>query len=63
MYYLPPYSPDHNPIEEAFSEVKSVLKANEENWDNFDVETAVSAAFNCIINEDCKAWVLRCGYN
>ena len=27
IYYLPPYSPDLNPIEEAFSKVKSVLKA------------------------------------
>ena len=63
VYYLPPFSPDLNPIEEAFSKVKSVLKANEENWDNFDVETAVSGAFNCISNEDCKAWVLHCGCN
>lgn len=30
LVYLPPYSPDLNPIEEAFSAVKSFLKANEE---------------------------------
>ena len=46
VYYLPPYSPDFNPIEEAFSKARSILKANEENWDAFDVETAVAAAFN-----------------
>lgn len=63
VYYLPPYSPDLNPIEEAFSKVKSVLKANEDNWHFFDIETAVAAAFNCISSEDCKAWVSHCGYN
>lgn len=63
VYYLPPYSPDLNPIEEAFSKVKSVLKANEENWHAFDIETAVSAAFNCISSKDCESWVSHCGYN
>lgn len=63
IYFLPPYSPDLNPIEEAFSKVKSVLKANEENWHDFDIETAVSAAFNCIHTEDCQGWVSHCGYN
>lgn len=29
LVYLLPYSPDLNPIEEAFSAVKSFLKANE----------------------------------
>ena len=29
VYYLPPYSPDLNPIEELFAKVKSVLKASE----------------------------------
>lgn len=28
LYYLPPYSPDLNPIEEAFSKLKSTLRAN-----------------------------------
>ena len=29
VHYLPPYSPDLNPIEEVFSKVKSVLKSME----------------------------------
>ena len=28
-HYLPPYSPDYNPIELAFSEVKYMIKAME----------------------------------
>ena len=63
VYYLPPYSPDLNPIEEAFSKIKYVLKSNEKNWNGFDIETAVSAAFNCITSEDCQAWVAHSGYN
>ena len=29
LIYLPPYSPDLNPIEECFSKVKSFLRAND----------------------------------
>ena len=32
IYFLPPYSPDLNPIEYLFSKVKSVLKANDQAW-------------------------------
>ena len=62
VYFLPPYRPDFNPIEEAFSKVKSVLIDNEDAWSDWDVETAVSAAFNCVTSEDCHAWVAHCGY-
>ena len=29
VHFLPPYSPDYNPIEEAFSKVKAEMKAME----------------------------------
>ena len=29
VHFLPPYSPDYNPIEEAFSKVKAKMKAME----------------------------------
>ena len=29
LHYLPPYSPDYNPLEESFAKVKTFLKANE----------------------------------
>ena len=28
LEYLPPYSPDYNPIEEAFAELKAWMKKN-----------------------------------
>ena len=36
VHYLPPYSPDFNPIEEAFSKVKHQLQ--EQNGDINDIE-------------------------
>ena len=55
LHYLPPYSPDLNPIEECFSKVKSCLKSTE--TVNDDLETAVLAAFTCVTPNDCEAWI------
>ena len=58
LIYLPPYSPDLNPIEEVFSSVKSYLKANEVLLQiTDDIESVLLAAFMNISNDDCKAWV------
>ena len=62
VYYLSPYSPDYNPIELAFSKVKAVLKKNENEWQNFDVETTVIAALNSITSNDCLGWISHWGY-
>ena len=32
VHFLPPYSPDLNPIEECFSKVKSEINASREPW-------------------------------
>ena len=55
VYFLPPYSPDLNPIEETFSKVKSILKATEDLWQDLDVESAVLTAFNQITVDNCQA--------
>jgi len=60
---LPPYCPDLNPIEESFSKVKSVLKANEEALFNMGTETAVLTAFNTITPHDCMQWIKHAGYD
>ena len=39
LEYLPPYSPDYNPIEEAFAELKAWMKKNyvlAEGYDTFE---------------------------
>ena len=63
VQFLPPYSPDLNPIEMAFAKVKSVMKANETIWNDFDIEIRVTAALNTITKSDCEGWIAHCGYN
>ena len=46
LAFLPPYSPDYNPIEEAFAELKAWMRKNyllQNNYDEFDgfLEAAV----------------------
>jgi transposase len=36
LEYLPPYSPDYNPIEEAFAELKAWMRKNYALMDAFD---------------------------
>ncbi len=60
LYFLPPYSPDFNPIEELFSKVKLSLRANEHLQE--DLETLLLMAFLSVTPEDCKAWISHAGY-
>ena len=60
VHFLPPYSPDYNPIEEAFSKVKALLRA----MDMEDPEDLVMAAFSTITVENCQQWIRNTGiYN
>lgn len=56
LHYLPPYSPDLNPIEECFSKVKSCLKTTEVAYIE-DHETAILAAFASVTPSDCQSWI------
>ena len=59
--YLPPYSPDLNPIEEAFSWVKGYLKEHEDVMGGFPQLTPiVRSAFNSITQEQCQKWISDC---
>ncbi len=48
VIFLPPYSPDYNPIEEAFSKVKALVKGYETDleMEEMDLEDIVLAAVN-----------------
>ena len=57
VHFLPPYSPDFNPIEQTFSKVKTVLKSIESDMEDVDdVETLLLASFTSITPEDCEGW-------
>ena len=54
-HFLPPYSTDYNPIEEAFSKVKSNLRAMDIESDSLeDPEDLMLAAFSSITTHDCQ---------
>ena len=61
-FFLPPYSPDLNPIEKLWSKVKALLR-------KFKVRTlealpnAIQNAFRAVTPADCFAWFCSCGYS
>lgn len=69
LVYLPPHSPDLNPLEEAFSAFKTWLESNRDyvlNW----TEGPNAAPFNLIWDgveevmnpENAREWYRRAGY-
>ena len=63
VHFLPPYSPDLNPIEETFSKVKAEMKHLEESMPNLsDIETIVFNAFTTVTPEDCQGWIMNTIY-
>jgi transposase len=61
LWYLPAYSPDLNPIEEAFSKVKAFLRSAEPR--TLDAHsTAIWAALRTITPQDATGWFAHAGY-
>ena len=58
---LPAYSPDFNPIEEAFSKVKQSLRRAQARTDD-DLRAATWSAFATITPTDASAWFAHCDY-
>ena len=61
LLFLPPYSPDFTPIEQAFSKIKAVLRrigarTTEALWE------AMRVAVEAITQEDAAAWFAHAGY-
>ena len=63
LIFLPPYSPDLNPVEQVFSTVKGILKANDALFQVCSAPRPLLAmAFNMISKEDCNSFISYCGY-
>ena len=60
--FLPPYSPDYNPIELAFSYVKYYLKLHEDIVEFASHKVLIEAAFKSITKDYCCKWIEHCGY-
>ena len=61
LLYLPPYSPDFSPIEEAFSKVKGLLRKAEARSREALVE-AIGKALDAITARDARGFFEHCGY-
>ena len=61
LCYLPPYSPDYNPIEPAWSKIKTWLRG-------IDARTrrqlfrSLKTALLQVTPQDARAWFGHCGY-
>ena len=61
LLFLPPYSPDLNPIEEAFSKVKNILRKFAARTKETLVE-AMGGALNALSSEDARGFFAHWGY-
>jgi len=63
LVYLPPYSPDFNPIEEAFSSIKASLRRNEALFTGPEkLPWLITQAVAGITAEMAAGWFRDCGY-
>jgi transposase len=62
LIYLPPYSPDLNPIEKCWSKIKTYLRAAKARTYEALLE-ALKQALLTITAEDAKGWFASCGYS
>ena len=60
--YLPPYSPDFNPIELAFSKHKTWLRTARV-CTHEALESVIHAASDWITERNAQNWVDHCGYH
>jgi transposase len=61
VLYLPPYSPDFNPIEQAFSKVKGLLRRAQARTRQALIE-AMGEALSAVSARDVRGFFGHCGY-
>lgn len=61
LIYLPPYSPDLNPIEKCWSKIKTYLRRAKARTRE-ELEKALREALLLITEEDAQGWFKSCGY-
>jgi transposase len=62
LIYLPPYSPDFNPIEEAFAKLKALLRRFEARTREALVE-AMGRSLDALTARDARGFFEHCGYH
>ena len=59
--FLPPYSPDLNPIEKMWSKVKESLRTAKARTQEA-LFNAIAAALKTVTSQDAEGWFTSCGY-
>ena len=59
--YLPPYSPDFNPIEQVFSKLKALLRKAKERTVQ-DLEARLGELMDHFPADECARYFRHCGY-
>jgi len=62
LLYLPPYSPDFNPIEPMWSKIKQSLRSHAPRTEE-ELLRAAKSAFNSISSADCKGFFFSAQYD
>ena len=61
LFFLPPYSPDLNPIEQVFAKLKHLLRKDKERT----VDAAwqrIAALLPNVTNDECRNYFINAGY-
>jgi len=61
LLFLPPYSPDLNPIEKMWSKIKAALRAAKARTSE-TLQVAIREALATITAHDAMGWFQSCGY-
>jgi len=61
LWFLPPYSPDLNPIEKMWSKVKEVLRSLKARCTE-ELYQAVREGLEQVTSQDAINWIESCGY-
>lgn len=61
VWFLPPYSPDFNPIEKMWSKIKEFLRAARARTQDA-LFNAIATALDTITANDAIGWFQSCGY-
>ena len=61
LVYLPPYSPDLNPIEEAFAKLKHLIRETGARTKEGLIE-AMGRALAAVSARDVRGFFVNCGY-
>ena len=57
--FLPPYSPDYNPIEKMWSKIKNLLRGFAARTEK-ELSAAITRAFEAVTPSDVQGWFSSC---